>query len=84
MINDSSDCYKVFLQYNAFKCHALYLQMFNINLSSKALSTFFSELVLGTIRQREEQRLLRNDMIQLLMEAKKGITFKQLIRRRFY
>ncbi|XP_013146832.1 PREDICTED: cytochrome P450 9e2-like isoform X2 [Papilio polytes] len=48
------------------------LKMFNINLSSKALSTFFSELVLGTMRQREEQRLLRNDMIQLLMEAKKG------------
>ncbi|XP_045535829.1 cytochrome P450 9e2 [Papilio machaon] len=48
------------------------LKMFNVNLSSKALSSFFSDLVLGTMRQREEQHVLRNDMIQLLMEAKKG------------
>lgn len=33
---------------------------------------FFRDLVLGTMKNREEQGIIRNDMISLLMEAKKG------------
>lgn len=36
------------------------------------LSNFFRNLVMGQMKHREENNIVRQDMIQLLMEAKKG------------
>ncbi|XP_077297740.1 cytochrome P450 9e2-like [Arctopsyche grandis] len=38
----------------------------------KQLKSFFRNLVLGSIKLREENKIVRHDMIQLLMEAWKG------------
>jgi cytochrome P450 family 9 len=43
-----------------------------MTLFSKATSNFFRKLVLNTMRYREENKIIRHDMIQLLMEARKG------------
>ncbi|XP_049869418.1 uncharacterized protein LOC126369166 [Pectinophora gossypiella] len=44
----------------------------NIKLFSEQTSSFFKNLVLQTMEDRETRNILRPDMIHLLMEAKKG------------
>jgi cytochrome P450 family 9 len=39
---------------------------------SKSVKSFFHSLVHGTISAREQKGILRPDMIQLLMQARKG------------
>lgn len=48
------------------------LQTFKIKLFSDTTSNFFKRLVLDTMEDRELRKILRPDMIHLLMEAKKG------------
>ncbi|XP_059058018.1 uncharacterized protein LOC131851527 [Achroia grisella] len=43
-----------------------------VTLFSKDTTNFFQNLVLGTMRNREDQKIVRPDMIHLLMEAQKG------------
>lgn len=47
-------------------------KMLGMTVFSKQVKVFFDDLVLGNIRIREEQHIIRPDMIHLLMEAKKG------------
>ncbi|KPJ12394.1 Cytochrome P450 9e2 [Papilio machaon] len=47
-------------------------KLLRITLFSEEIRFFFRDLVLGTIRDREENNIVRPDMIHLLMEAKKG------------
>ncbi|KAM3966423.1 cytochrome P450 9e2-like [Aphomia sociella] len=44
----------------------------NFRIFSEDTSGFFRDLVLSTMRNREERNIIRPDMIHLLMEAKKG------------
>ncbi|CAH0564730.1 unnamed protein product [Brassicogethes aeneus] len=52
-------------------------KIFSISLFSKEVSAFFRGLISDTIRTREEKHIVRNDMINLLMEARKGNIQKQ-------
>lgn len=49
-----------------------YFQFFRIALLSKEASSFFRKIVLETIDTRERKNIIRPDMINLLIEAKKG------------
>ncbi|KAK4874018.1 hypothetical protein RN001_013378 [Aquatica leii] len=45
---------------------------FNIRMFSKPVNTFFTQLIKNNIEYREENGIVRPDMIHLLMEAQKG------------
>ncbi|XP_068631949.1 uncharacterized protein [Battus philenor] len=47
-------------------------KLLRFSLFSKATRHFFWNLVMGTMSEREDKHIFRPDMIQLLMEAKKG------------
>ncbi|XP_045497418.1 cytochrome P450 9e2-like [Colias croceus] len=59
----------MFLAYSACPKLVKWLKM---TLFSKAVTKFFTRLVLDTMNNREENNIIRPDMIHLLMEAKKG------------
>lgn len=46
--------------------------MTKFRLFSEETSGFFKELIMGTMKDREQRKIIRPDMIHLLMEAKKG------------
>ncbi|CAH0564726.1 unnamed protein product [Brassicogethes aeneus] len=52
-------------------------KIFSIGLFSKEVGAFFRDLITDTIRTREEKHIVRNDMINLLMEARKVSIYKQ-------
>ncbi|CAH0564727.1 unnamed protein product [Brassicogethes aeneus] len=52
-------------------------KIFSISMFNKEVSMFFRGLITDTIRTREEKHIVRNDMINLLMEARKGSIHKQ-------
>lgn len=47
-------------------------KIFRVTVLSSKLSNFFSNIVKDTIKQREERSIKRPDMIDIMMEAKKG------------
>lgn len=47
-------------------------RFFNVSLFSKKDQQFFRNIVMSTIKYREENNVVRNDMINLLIEAKRG------------
>ncbi|NP_001103404.1 cytochrome P450, family 9, subfamily a, polypeptide 19 [Bombyx mori] len=48
------------------------MKMTKFRLFSEETSGFFKELIMGTMKDREMRKIIRPDMIHLLMEAKKG------------
>ena len=48
------------------------MQLLNIKFMSSYVGNFFRSLVHNTMSTREERGIVRPDMIQLLMQAKKG------------
>ncbi|KAG6461806.1 hypothetical protein O3G_MSEX012872 [Manduca sexta] len=48
------------------------MKKFNVKVFPTESKTFFKNLVLRTMKEREKHNIFRPDMIQLLMEAKKG------------
>uniref|UniRef100_A0AAU7NIQ9 unspecific monooxygenase n=1 Tax=Maruca vitrata TaxID=497515 RepID=A0AAU7NIQ9_MARVT len=48
------------------------MKMTKFTLFSEETSGFFKELIMGTMKDREMRKIIRPDMIHLLMEAKKG------------
>ncbi|CAK1547376.1 unnamed protein product [Leptosia nina] len=59
----------MFLAYSAFPT---LVKKLKLTLFSKSTTEFFTNLVQDTMRAREENKIIRPDMIHLLMEAKKG------------
>jgi cytochrome P450 family 9 len=49
-----------------------FMKAFKITFFGKKFEDFFHEAVCDLMRIREEKGIVRNDMIQLLMQAKKG------------
>uniref|UniRef100_A0A1E1WIT9 unspecific monooxygenase n=1 Tax=Pectinophora gossypiella TaxID=13191 RepID=A0A1E1WIT9_PECGO len=49
-----------------------FMKYFNLKLFSEKTSNFFISLVMDTMKDRDARNILRPDMIQLLIEAKKG------------
>lgn len=48
------------------------MKVFKLKLFSEDTCNFFRNLVMSNVRSREEQGIIRPDMIHLLMEARKG------------
>ncbi|CAG9860683.1 unnamed protein product [Phyllotreta striolata] len=53
------------------------LKFLRIKVYSENVRTFFSNLVEDTMRTREEQNIYRPDLIQLILDAKKGKLIKE-------
>ncbi|KAH9645240.1 hypothetical protein HF086_012118 [Spodoptera exigua] len=47
-------------------------QMMKLSLVPKETTDYFTNVVLGTMKNREKNKIVRNDMINILMEVKKG------------
>lgn len=50
-----------------------HFQFFKMTLSSDKLMTYFRTIIHEAIQAREEQGIVRKDMIHLLLETRKGI-----------
>jgi cytochrome P450 family 9 len=50
----------------------MFIQLLGINLVPGKITDFFRTLVLDTIGAREREGIVRPDMLQLLIQAKKG------------
>lgn len=48
------------------------MQYTGITLVQKSIARFFSDLIINTVKTREEKGIIRPDMIHLLMQAQKG------------
>ncbi|XP_026729221.1 cytochrome P450 9e2-like [Trichoplusia ni] len=59
---------KVFL----FRAFPSLCQALNIMISPPEVSDFFRTIILGTMKNREKDNIVRNDMINILMQVKKG------------
>ncbi|CAD0199602.1 unnamed protein product [Chrysodeixis includens] len=59
---------KVFL----FRAFPALCQLLNIKISPPEVSDFFRTIILGTMENRERDNIVRNDMINILMQVKKG------------
>ncbi|XP_049546103.1 probable cytochrome P450 9f2 [Anopheles darlingi] len=59
------------LKFLAFSSFPRLMQLLRLRLFSDKMTRFFRHVVLDTIGQRERKRIIRPDMIHLLMEARK-------------
>jgi hypothetical protein len=50
----------------------MFIQLLGINLVPGNITNFFRKLVVDTIAAREREGITRPDMLQLLIQAKKG------------
>lgn len=50
----------------------LFFQFLKFTITPPVVSKFFKKLVMETIENREKSGIIRHDMINLLMQAKKG------------
>ncbi|CAH1099422.1 unnamed protein product [Psylliodes chrysocephalus] len=69
--------------FNAFKLVLLILfpkvfEIFQIGIFKKEVTTFFIDLIDSTVKTRKEKKIVRPDMIHLLMEAQKGLESKEV------
>nr|QEP99754.1 cytochrome P450 monooxygenase CYP9A78-like protein [Glyphodes pyloalis] len=64
--------FKRFLKFVGFRSFPALMAKLQIRLLPANISRFFSTIILGTMRQREKNNIVRNDMINLLLDAKKG------------
>nr|BBE49552.1 cytochrome P450 monooxygenase [Adoxophyes honmai] len=55
-----------------FSAFPAVMKKLKVTLFAEAGANFFRNIVLSTMRDREERKILRRDMIHLLMEARKG------------
>ncbi|XP_049818309.1 cytochrome P450 9e2-like isoform X2 [Aethina tumida] len=51
----------------------LLFKLLKVKVFTKEVSTFFKSLIMETIKTREEKGIVRQDMINILMEARKGL-----------
>ncbi|XP_063825192.1 cytochrome P450 9e2-like [Ostrinia nubilalis] len=61
-----------FMKVIGFRSLPNLMKFLKVSLLPASLAEFFSTVVLGSMSQRERHSIVRNDMIHLLMEAKKG------------
>ena len=46
--------------------------MMKLSIVSRDASDYFTNVFLGAMRDREEKHIVRNDMINIMMEVKRG------------
>uniref|UniRef100_A0A182MYK0 Uncharacterized protein n=1 Tax=Anopheles dirus TaxID=7168 RepID=A0A182MYK0_9DIPT len=69
--------FKVLLKVLAYRVFPWMMEKLEIDLFDRELNLFFAEIVLETLKTRELQGIVRPDMIQLLLQAKKGMLRRQ-------
>jgi cytochrome P450 family 9 len=62
----NSQFFKFFINFN----FPLLARLFNIRVFNPKIGTFFKEIVSNTVKTRDEQKIVRPDMIQLMMETR--------------
>ncbi|XP_066259998.1 cytochrome P450 9e2-like isoform X2 [Euwallacea similis] len=79
MGKDVSDFNKitVLFKFLALMICPWFLKMFNISFLSKKVNAFFTNLIEETVKLREEKGVVRPDMINLLLEIKRGSAKKK-------
>lgn len=60
------------LKFVAYQMIPKFMSFFKIQLFPSYVKDFFTETIIDTMRIREEQGIVRHDMINLLIQAKKG------------
>lgn len=79
--NEFQDIAKEFSDFSSFKSVLKFagfllapwlMRLLDISFISKKAQKFFTEAIIDTIHTREEKNIVRHDMINLLMQAKKG------------
>nr|AAR37015.1 cytochrome P450 [Helicoverpa armigera] len=64
--------FKKMLVIFGYACFPAIMKKFNVKMFSELIVNFFKNIVIGTMRNRQKNNILRPDMIHLLMVAKKG------------
>ncbi|XP_066159249.1 cytochrome P450 9e2-like isoform X2 [Euwallacea fornicatus] len=67
----------VLLKFIAVTICPWFLKLFNIGFLSKKVSAFFTNIIEETVKLREEKGIVRPDMINLLLEIKRGCAKKK-------
>lgn len=68
ILDGFSDSIKIF----GYTLSPTIMEFLSIRLFDEKVTAFFRDIVVNTIKIREEKRIVRPDMIHLLMEARKG------------
>nr|ACZ97407.2 cytochrome P450 CYP9A37 [Zygaena filipendulae] len=63
---------KQILTFSAYNAFPNLMKTLNAHVFREKTNKFFKDLVLNTMKDREAKKIIRNDMIHLLMEARKG------------
>jgi cytochrome P450 family 9 len=63
---------KLFLKIIGLQVIPKVMKFFNISFFDKSVLSFFQKATLETMKVREEEGIIRQDMVNLLMQAKKG------------
>lgn len=64
--------FKSMIKFAGFLLAPWLMRVLNISFISKKAQKFFEEAIIDTIKTREAKNIVRHDMINLLMQAKKG------------
>nr|AAD25104.1 cytochrome P450 CYP9A1v2 [Heliothis virescens] len=64
--------FSAFLKVLFFQCLPSVAQKLKMSLVPRECSDYFSNVVLTTMKDREKNKVVRNDLINILMEVKKG------------
>jgi cytochrome P450 family 9 len=68
----NASMFKTILKFFGYKIAPRVMKYFEIEMIDKDITDFFKAATIDTMKTREEKRIIRHDMINLLMEAKKG------------
>lgn len=60
------------LKFSGYLLAPNFMKFFNIRFFDRKVNEFFQDAILETIKVREEKGIIRHDMINLLIQAKKG------------
>jgi len=64
--------WKIILKFIGYLAFPALMRFLKIGFFGKKITEFFQVAITDTIKYREEHNIIRNDMIQLLLQAKKG------------
>lgn len=68
----NANVFKQMLKFFGFKLAPRLMKFMGITLIEREVNEFFKAATIDTMKVRQEQNIIRHDMINLLMEAKKG------------
>ncbi|KAJ6619975.1 putative cytochrome P450 9f2 [Pseudolycoriella hygida] len=67
-----SGTFKILLKFSGYLLAPSLMKFFKIKFFDESVNKFFQKAILDTIKVREEKGIIRHDMINLLIQAKKG------------